>query len=114
MKRFIALLLIASALMVMPSCNSDKTKEEKKEEIKDEKTTDQTEAVPESATAIANAWCDLNAKVFRATTEEEKATMKKALEAYEKLLEDKFGNNEALMKEIEAEVEKCEDASEGR
>jgi hypothetical protein len=68
----------------------------------------------ESASSIAQQWCDLNGKVHRA---EEGAAKEKA-EAERKKFEDdmeaKYKKDTAFMEEIGKEVEKCEDASEGR
>jgi hypothetical protein len=110
MKRFFAVILITAGTMIMPSCNSDKKTDEKKEE----KTVEKNDPAPESAASIAQAWCDLNGKAYRATTDAEKAAAKDALDAFEKNMEEKYKNDDAMMKAIEAEVEKCEDASEGR
>jgi hypothetical protein len=110
MKRFFAVLLIVASLITMPSCNSDKSKTDKK----DETTVDKKEVGSESAASIAQEWCDLNGKAFRATTDADKTAAKDALDAFEKSLEEKYKNDETMMKAIEAEVEKCEDASEGK
>lgn len=67
---------------------------------------------PES---IAKEWCELNAKIHQAPDggpEYEKA--KDARKAFEKKIESKYGKDESFMKKVEQEVEKCEDASEGR
>ena len=70
----------------------------------------------ESAASIAQKWCDLNAKVHNAKTDEEKERAKQARKKYENEMDAKYDNeqNEALKKEVQKEVEKCEDASEGR
>lgn len=68
----------------------------------------------ESAASIAKEWCDLNGKVARAQTDAEKETAKAAREKFENEMEAKYKNDDAFMKEIENEVEKCEAASEGR
>jgi len=68
-----------------------------------------------SAKSIAQKWCDLNAKVYKAPDGgPEYAAAKEALDKYEKDMEAKYEKDEAFMKEIEKEVNKCEDASEGR
>ncbi len=68
----------------------------------------------ESAASIAKEWCDLNGKVAKAQTDAEKEAAKAARDKFENEMEAKYRNDEAFMKEIETEVEKCEDASEGR
>jgi hypothetical protein len=67
----------------------------------------------ESASSIAQKWCDLNGKVYKAEGEA-KDKAKKELNEYENKMEAKYKNDEAFMKEIERETEKCEAASEGR
>ena len=67
----------------------------------------------ESAKSIAQKWCDLNAKVHKAPDGgPEYGEAKAALDKYEKEIEAKY--DETFMKEVGKEVEKCEDASEGR
>lgn len=69
----------------------------------------------ETAASIAQKWCELNAKVHNAPDGgSEYAKAKMAREKFEKEMEGKYKSNEAFMKEIEKEVNKCEDASEGR
>jgi hypothetical protein len=69
------------------------------------------EETPES---IAKQWCDLNGKVARATTPEEKEKAEKNRKEYEEKIDKKYKDNEEMRKKVEVEVEKCEDASEGR
>ena len=68
----------------------------------------------ETPASIAKEWCELNGKVFRASGDAEKRAAKEAREKFEKGIEEKYKNDEKFMKEVEAEVNKCEDASEGR
>lgn len=68
----------------------------------------------ETAKSAAQKWCDLNGKVFKATDDAEKNAAKAAIDQFEEKLEAKYKGDEAFMKEFETEVEKCEDASEGR
>lgn len=68
----------------------------------------------ETAASIAQKWCDLNAKAYKAADGTEKENAEKARRAYENEIEAKYKGDEAFMKEVETEVEKCEDASEGR
>lgn len=67
----------------------------------------------ESAASIAQKWCDLNGKVYKAEGDKKEAA-KKELNDYENKMEAKYKNDEAFMKEIEKETKKCEAASEGR
>ncbi len=68
----------------------------------------------QSASSVAQKWCDLNGKVFKAADGPEKEAAKAALDKYENEMEAKYKNDDAFMKEVEKEAEKCEDASEGR
>ena len=69
----------------------------------------------ETPASIAKKWCDLNAKVHQAPDGgPEYGRAKAARESFEKQMETKYGSDEAYMKKIEDEVEKCEDASEGK
>lgn len=65
------------------------------------------------AASIAKKWCDLNGKVAKAEGDAKEAA-RKALNDYENEMEAKYKNDDAFMKEIEREAEKCEAASEGR
>ena len=67
---------------------------------------------PES---IAKKWCELNAKLHQADDGGpgyQKA--KTALNDYENKIDDKYGKDAAFMDKVDEEIEKCEDASEGR
>lgn len=68
----------------------------------------------ESAKSIAEKWCDLNGKVFKAADGPAKEAAEKAREKFENDMEAKYKDNKAFMDEIGKEVEKCEDASEGK
>lgn len=68
----------------------------------------------ESASSIAKKWCDLNSKVYKATDDAEKDAAKVVRDKYEKDMEAKYKDDKAFMDEIGKEVEKCEDASEGK
>ncbi|HMK26494.1 MAG TPA: hypothetical protein VK483_10730 [Chitinophagaceae bacterium] len=69
----------------------------------------------ETATSIAQKWCELNAKEHRAADGgSEYEAAKAARKKFEDEMEAKYKKDEAFMKEIGKEVEKCEDASEGR
>ena len=72
------------------------------------------EVVKETAASIAQQWCDLNAKLFKAAEGAEKDAAKAAQKAFEDNMEKKYENDKAFMEEIGKEVEKCEDASEGK
>lgn len=66
-----------------------------------------------SASSIAQEWCKLNGKASKATGAE-KVSAEAALNKFENEMEAKYKGDEAFMKEIEKEAEKCEDASEGK
>ena len=66
----------------------------------------------ETAASIAQKWCDLNAKAYKAAEGPEKEAAEKARAAFEKEMEAKYKDNQAFMSEIGKEVDKCEDASE--
>jgi hypothetical protein len=67
---------------------------------------------PES---IAKEWCELNAKLHRAEDGGPAyAKAKEAIGKYENNIEAKYGKDAAFMDKVEEEIEKCEDASEGR
>ncbi len=69
----------------------------------------------ETAASIAQKWCALDAKVHNAPDGgSEYAKAKMAIDKFEKEMEGKYKSNEAFMKEIEKEVNKCENASEGK
>ena len=68
----------------------------------------------ETPASIAQAWCDLNGKYTRAPEGAEKDAAKEARKKFEEDMEAKYKKDDAFMKEIEKEVEKCEDASEGK
>ena len=67
----------------------------------------------ESAASIARHWCELNAKEHKADGDAKEAA-KTARKKFEADMRAKYEKDEAFMKEIGKEVEKCEDASEGR
>jgi hypothetical protein len=68
----------------------------------------------ETAASIAKKWCDLNGKVHKAAEGPEKDAAKMAIDKWENEMEAKYKDNDAFMKEVEKEAEKCEAASEGR
>ena len=68
----------------------------------------------ESAASIAKKWCDLNGKAYKAADGPEKEAAESAVNKFENEMEARYKEDKAFMKEIETEVEKCEDASEGR
>ena len=68
----------------------------------------------ETPASIAQAWCDLNGKYSRAAEGPEKDAAKAARKKFEDDMDAKYKKDDAFMKEIEKEVEKCEDASEGK
>ena len=67
----------------------------------------------ESASSIARQWCDLNEKVYKAD-DASKASAEADRRKFEDDMNAKYKDNKAFLEEIGQEVEKCEDASEGR
>ncbi len=68
----------------------------------------------ESAASIAQQWCSLNEKVYKATDDAAKDAAKDARKNFEEKIKEKYKDDQAFMDEVGKEVEKCEDASEGR
>ncbi len=68
----------------------------------------------ESAASVAKKWCELNGKVAKAANEADKVAAKAAIDKWENEMEAKYKGDEAFMKEVEKEAEKCEAASEGK
>jgi thiamine biosynthesis lipoprotein ApbE len=68
----------------------------------------------ETAKEVAQKWCDLNGKVYKASSDAEKEAAKAAIDKWENEMEAKYKGDEAFMKEVEKEAEKCEGASEGK
>ncbi|MEO6540763.1 MAG: hypothetical protein ABIN74_07230 [Ferruginibacter sp.] len=66
---------------------------------------------PES---IAEKWCDLNGKVYRAADGAEKDAAKEARKKYEKEMEEKYKSDTAFMRKVGVAVEACEGKSEGK
>ena len=95
-------LLFAFSALLLTACNSGKDNPDKKKDG------------AETAASLAAQWCELNGKVYRATEGPEKEKAAQALKEFERLTEEKYKDNDAFMKELEREVEKCEAASEGR
>lgn len=67
-----------------------------------------------SAKDIAAEWCKLNGKVAKAAEGAEKQAAETAIKNWENEIEAKYKNDEAFLKEIQNEAEKCEGASEGK
>ena len=68
----------------------------------------------QSAASVAKKWCELNGKYSKAAEGTEKEAAKAAMDKWENEMEAKYKDDEAFMKEVEKEAEKCEGASEGR
>lgn len=68
----------------------------------------------QSAKSVAQEWCDLNGKVAKAADGPDKDAAKATLKNWEDKMEAKYKGDEAFKKEMEKEVEKCEEGSEGR
>jgi len=64
--------------------------------------------------AIAQQWCDLNGKVFKAAEGTDKEKAKEERKKYETEIEDKYSKDKDMMDKIKKAVEACEDKSEGR
>jgi hypothetical protein len=67
-----------------------------------------------TAASVAQKWCELNGKVSKAADDNQKEAAKNALKKWENDMEAKYKGDEAFLKEVEKEAEKCEAASEGR
>ena len=67
-----------------------------------------------SAASVAQKWCELNGKYAKAAEGAEKEAAKAAMGKWETEMEAKYKGDEAFMKEVEKEAEKCEGASEGK
>jgi len=68
----------------------------------------------ETAASVAQKWCELNAKAYKAADGPAKEAAEMARKKFENEMEAKYKGDEAFKKELEKEVEKCEAASEGR
>jgi len=66
---------------------------------------------PES---IAQEWCDLNGKVYRAADGPDKEKAKEERKKYENTLEEKYSKDKPMMDKIKKAVEACEGRSEGK
>ena len=66
---------------------------------------------PES---IAEKWCDLNGKEFRAAEGAEKDAAREARKKFENDMEEKYKTDTAFMKKVGRAVEACEGKSEGK
>jgi hypothetical protein len=66
----------------------------------------------DTPTSIAQKWCDLNGKVYKATGGAEKEAAGASLSQFENEMEARYKDDHTFMKQIETEVEKCESASE--
>jgi hypothetical protein len=67
----------------------------------------------ETSASIAQKWCDLNGKAHKAEGAAKEAA-ELARKNFEKEMEGTYKDNKAFMDEVGKEIEKCEDASEGR
>lgn len=68
----------------------------------------------QSPESIAQQWCDLNSKVYKAAEGPDKEVATEARKIFEKEIETKYKDNKAMRDDIMKAVEACEDASEGR
>jgi hypothetical protein len=62
----------------------------------------------ETPESVAERWCELDKAVNQATSEAEEESARKAREAYEDEMEEKYGEDEAFMDKVEAAAEACE------
>ena len=92
MQKFISKLPVIALCLLLISCGSSK----------------------DTPASIANKWCELNSKAFKAAEGPEKDAAQTILKQFENEMEAKYKDDAAFMKQIESEVEKCEDASEGK
>ncbi len=99
MKKILSASAIIALFFFAPACSDKKSKDAKSFD---------------SPAAAAQAWCDLNGKVARASNDAEKEAAKAARKKFEDDLEAKYKDDKAFMDNLEKEAEKCEDASEGK
>ena len=110
MKRSIVYLAFLAAVFALPAC-SNKKKDDSKTENKE--TNGKTSITSGTPAAVAAEWCALNERVtFASEADKEKAKAK--LKEFENDMETRYKDDQAFLEEVEKEVEKCEDASEGR
>lgn len=67
----------------------------------------------ETPASVAQQWCDLNAKAHKAEGPAKEAAEQER-EKFEKKMEEKYKGDKDFLSKVQKEVEKCEDASEGR
>ena len=114
MKKIILGLTLLATCFILPACSNEKSKDEKATEKTEEKKDAMKETGLETPATIAQTWCALNSKITTAATEADKEKAKQSLKDYEAWIDNKYKGDAAMSKNIEAEVEKCEAASEGR
>ncbi len=68
----------------------------------------------ETPESIAQQWCDLNGKVYKAADGPDKEKAKEERKKYENSMEEKYGKDADMKEKIKKAVEACEDKSEGR
>lgn len=68
----------------------------------------------ESAASVAQQWCDLNGKAYKAADGPDKEAATAARKKFEDDMQGRYKDNQAFLDEVGKEIEKCEDASEGR
>lgn len=118
MKKFIFSAMVLAVTLSFTACNNDKKDNGKddKTEVNGPNRDDVSGPVDnggkETAASIAKRWCDLNAIANKAAYGPEQEKAEKALRDFEDEMEKKYMKDEAFMKEVEKEVEKCEGASE--
>lgn len=63
----------------------------------------------ESASEVAEKWCDIKKKEKSAKTEEERKMLHKKADSLERAIEDKYRNDEQMRIDIKNEVMACEE-----
>ncbi len=58
---------------------------------------------------VAKKYCDIYEKYNNATSDDEKKKLRDDMEAYEKSIKKKYGNDETYQSEIRKEVDECTD-----
>lgn len=71
-------------------------------------------AAKDTPESIAQKWCDLNGKVYKAADGADKEKAKEERKKYENIIEEKYGKDADMKEKVKKAVEACEDASEGR
>lgn len=68
----------------------------------------------ETPESIAQQWCDLNGKVFKAADGPDKEKAKEERKKYENTIEEKYSKDKDMTDKIKKAAEACEGKSEGK